>query len=317
MSMDNRKNLQRISKADLLLADLTEDNGLMPTWHAEEFVRLLMLPSVFMGLADVRSMRSHTEKWPRIGMTNRALHRAGELQTLPSGKRSKVETEFYELTTTEFKGAIQITDEVLEDNIEREQLVQTCLSLMAEKITSDMEELFIKGDTTETDDFLASFDGLIKLTTSNVVPISPSAVLTPGDLKDSLKIFPQEYLARKRPRLRYMTAPHVNLEYGHSFGTRETMMGDDALRGAMQNSYSNIPFVEIPHFPIDLGAGNDSVVILADPKDFKIGIHRNMKVEFERDAGAGATVWYFSTRIGCVWEYEPATAKITGVLASS
>lgn len=299
----------------MVLADLTADTGLMPDEHANTFIRLLMLPSTLMGLVDVRTMSSPVMKWPRISMTSRVLRPSGELQSVAYGDRVKPETSFYELSTQQFKGEVRLTDELLEDNVEREQLVETVLGLMAERTRLDMEDCVINGDTTSDDTTLAQFDGMIKLTTSNLVPVSPSAILAPEHLKDAIKAFPQEYM-RKKSRLKFLTSPHTNLEYAHSFTSRETALGDASFNGMAQDGYHRIPIQEIEMFPQNLGSSdNESVVILCDPKDFKVGLWRTLKVERDRDIRSGQDFWVVSTRFGCVWEYEPATAKITGVLA--
>lgn len=313
--MDNRNQLTRIRKSDLVLADLTTDTGLIPEAHAETFIKLLMLPSVFMTMADVRSMKAPTQKWPRIGMSGRVLNPSGELQSLSYGQRANVETEFYTLTTSEFKGELRLNDNVLEDNVERGQLVNTVLGLMADRTRVDMEDLLINGDTGSADPLLATFDGLIKQTTSNLVPVSPSAILSADHLKDAIKAYPQEYM-RKKPQLKFLTAPHANIEYSHSFTSRETPLGDGSYNSIVQNGYHGVPIVEVPLFPSTLGAGtNESVVILCDPKDFKVGFWRELRMETDRDIRHGFDTWVISTRFGCVWEYEPATAKITGILA--
>ena len=58
---------------------------------------------------------------------------------------------------------------MLEDSIERGELRQTIMEMMAEAISRDMEEVLINGDTLSADPFLAVMDGVLKQTTSNIV----------------------------------------------------------------------------------------------------------------------------------------------------
>jgi hypothetical protein len=68
-----------------------------------------------------------------------------------------------ELDAQRFKAEVRLNNEVLADSIERGQLRQTIMQLMAEAIALDVDEVIIQGDTTGTDSFLAKPNGILKM----------------------------------------------------------------------------------------------------------------------------------------------------------
>ena len=67
-----------------------------------------------------------------------------------------------ELDAKLFKAEVRLSDEVLEDSIERGELRQTIMEMLADAIARDMEDVAINGDTASVDPFLATMDGILK-----------------------------------------------------------------------------------------------------------------------------------------------------------
>ena len=167
--MSYTSNRTLLEKADLALADLTAGGGILLPAQAQKFMRLLIKQSVLMQLATVVPMASPKHQLSKIKFGSRILRPGQEATALAAADRARPDLSFLELDARLFKAEVHLSDEVLEDNIERGELRQTILEMIAEAAGRDMEEVIINGDTASADPFLATMDGLLKQTTSHVV----------------------------------------------------------------------------------------------------------------------------------------------------
>lgn len=314
--MDNRTILQ---KADLALADITGNNGVLLPAQAQSFIRLLIKQSKILGMATVTPLKSEKQIINKIRFGSRILRAGREGKALPDSDRTKPNFTNVEHDAQLFKAEVRITDEALEDNIEGEALKNTILTLMAEAVSRDMEEVIVQGDTTSSDTFLASFDGILKLATSNTVG-GGTVALAKGVLRDMIKAMPSEYL-RDKSRLRYLTSVDAEIDYRDSLADRVTALGDAALgataASAMTVGYSGIPLEDVPLFPENLGGGSNTTnVLLLDPKNIDVGIWRNIKIETDRDISEGVVKVVATVRFDALYQEETAVVKATAVKVS-
>src|SRR5262245_52696060 len=164
--LDNRTLLE---KADLALADLTAGGGILKPAQAQKFMRLLIKQSVLMQLATVVPMASPKQQISKIKFGSRILRPGQEGTALGVGDRSRPDLSEVELDAKLYKAEVRMSDEVLEDSIERGELRQTIMEMMADAIARDMEEVAINGDTASPDPFLATMNGLLKQAITNIV----------------------------------------------------------------------------------------------------------------------------------------------------
>ena len=280
---DNRTILQ---KADLALADLTAGGGLLKPAQAQKFMRLLIKDSPLMRLATVVPMASPKQQLSKIKFGSRVLRPGQEATALGVADRARPDLSQVELDAKLFKAEVRLSDEVLEDSIERGELRQTIMEMMAEAISRDMEEVLINGDTLSADPFLAVMDGVLKQATSNVVDAG-AAPISKNLLRDMLKTIPSEHL-RDKKAMRFMTSVDADLDYRNTLAERATTVGDRLLEGDTPVLYSGVPLQPIPLFPENLGAGSDqTVIVLCNPKNLHVGIWRNIRVESARDISEG------------------------------
>lgn len=313
----NRKILE---KAELALADIAGQNGILQTAQAQRFIKLLVKESKVMGLATVTPLRAPKQLINKTRFTSRVLRRGQEGTALSEGDRSKPTFTFVEHNAELFKAEVRITDEVLEDNIEGDQLRQTVMSTLAERIATDMDEIIVQGDTTSVDDDLAAFDGLLALATSNVVNAA-DVTLHKGILRDMLKTMPSEWL-RNKGAMRFLTSVDAEIDYRDSLSDRMTMTGDQALAAVGSETavvgYSGVPVIDIPLFPENIGTGSHCTnIILTDPKNIDVGIWRKIKVETDKDISAGVLVVVATLRFDVVYQEELAVVKATNVQVSA
>ena len=307
--MDNRTILQ---KADLALSDLTTGGGLLQPAQAQKFIRILIDESVILKQGTVVPMRSPKQLIEKIRFGSRILRPGTESTALPVADRAKPDLTKVELDAQLFKAEVRLNNEVLEDSIERGELRQTIMQLMAEAISRDMDEVIVQGDTTSPDAFLATLDGILKQATSNVVDAA-LATTNKAIFRDMLKSMPSEFLRNKRT-LRYFTSVDSEIDYRDSLADRATPLGDQKLERDDQVFYSGVPVMDVPLFPEDLGGGNDTTnVILTDPKNINIGIWRNIRIETDKDVSEGVLIIVATLRFDVKFTEETAVVKATNV----
>lgn len=305
---DNRSILR---KADLVTGDLAA-GGDMVDAQAREFIRILIDESVVMQDAFVRPMRSQKEIVDKIRFGSRILRAGTEGTALPVADRSKPDLSKVELDSKLFKAEVRLTDEVLEDQLEGPRFRQTLMQLMGEAVSRDMEEVLLQGDTASLDTFLAQLDGLIKQASTNVVD-ALSATLSKTLLRDMLKALPSEF-HRRRSAMRFYAAVKSREDYADSLGTRETPGGDSKFTQEDVLAWRGIPVMAVPLLPEDLGGGSDeSVTLLTEPRNIRVGIWRQIKLEEERLVREGATVIVATLRFDAKFEEETAVVKLINV----
>jgi HK97 family phage major capsid protein len=306
---DNRTILQ---KADLALADLTVGGGLLKPAQAQKFMRLLIKDSPLMQLATVVPMASPKQQISKIKFGSRVLRPGQESTPLSAGDRAKPDLSQVELDAKLFKAEVRLSDEVLEDSIERGELRQTIMEMMAEAISRDMEDVLINGDTLSADPFLAVMDGVLKQATSNVVDAGGNPI-SKNLLRDVLKTVPSEHL-RDKKAMRFLTSVDADLDYRNSLAERATAVGDRLLEGDTPVLYSGVPLQPIPLFPETLGAtGDQTSLLLCNPKNIHVGIWRNIRIESARDISEGTLKIVATLRFDVKFAEEPGVAKAINV----
>jgi len=296
-----------LEKADMALSDLTSGGLLLPA-QAAKFIRLLIKESVIMQHATVVPMRSQKQLIEKIRFGSRVLRAGSEGVALPEADRTKPDLSKVELDAKLFKAEVRISDEVLEDSIERGQLKQTIMAILGEAIARDMEEVIINGDTTSTDLFLKQLDGLFVQATSNTSNATDSP-LDKDILKAIIKTMPSEYL-RDRNKMKFLTSIDAETDWRDSIAERETSLGDDWLIKPGTVPYAGVPVVPVPMFPENIGTGNHCTnVLLTDPKNIHVGIWRQIKIESDRDISAGVLRIVATLRFDVKYAEETAVVK--------
>ena len=307
--LDNRTILE---KADLALADLTAGGGILKPAQAQKFIRLLIKQSVLMQQATVVPMASPKQQISKIKFGSRILRPGQEATALPPAQRAAPDISQVELDAKLFKAEVRISDEVLENSIERGELRQTMMEMIADAISRDMEEVLVSGDTASVDPFLATIDGVLKQATSHVVDAA-AAPISKDLLRDLVKTLPSEYL-RDKSAMRYLTSVDADLDYRNTLAERATAVGDKFLEGDAPVLYSGVPVQPIPLFPENLGAGSDqTVILLCNPKNIHVGIWRQIRIESARDISEGTLKIVTTLRFDVKFAEETGVAKAINV----
>lgn len=315
--MDNRSLLQ---KAEISLSSLSANGALQPA-QAAKFMRLLIKESTFLPQTTVKAMKAPKEQLSKIGITGRVLHAGAEGVALNTNDYTAINMADQELDCDLFKAEVHLTNEVLEDSIERGELRNTVMQMFAEHIGRDMEEIVLSGDTAlaGTDAFLGTFDGARKQSSAHVVDHN-DATTNRALFKNMLKTLPQQYL-RSKSKFKYFTSINSEIDYKDSFADRETALGDQATRGDVQLAYSGVSIESIPMMPENVQsthiAGvpgqNTTNVLLMDPKNVNVGIWRKIRLETDKDIQRGVMIVVATLRFGCKILHNDAIVKATNV----
>jgi hypothetical protein len=307
--MDNRTILE---KADLALSDLTTGGGMLQPAQAQKFLRILINEAVILKQSTVVPMRSPKQLIEKIRFANRILRSGSEAVALPVTDRALPSLGKVELDAQLFKAEVRLNNEVLEDSIERGQLRQTIMQLMAEAIARDVDEVIIQGDRTSTDPFLAKLDGILKMATSNIVD-AQNQTTNKTVFRDMLKTMPHPFLRNKK-ELRFFTSVNSEIDYKDSLADRATVGGDKYTEEDVAATYSGVPVLSVPMFPEGLGpTANATDIILTDPKNINVGIWRNIRVEVDKIVWEGVLVIVATLRFDVKFAEETAVVKAVNV----
>jgi HK97 family phage major capsid protein len=308
-------NRSLVEKADMALQDLITGGGYLQPEQSIKFMRLLVKQSKLLQMTTVRPMKAPKQQVSQIKFGSRVLRPGQENVGLTLAQRSKPEFKKVELDAELFKAEVHITDEVLEDNIEAGDFRQTVMELLTEAIARDMEELIIQGDTASQDPFLATLDGILKQSTSNVVDAN-GAAMSKDLLDDLLRSLPSEY-RNDKTALRFLCAVDSEQDYRSTLAERATAAGDRFLEESPPVMYSGVPLAPIPLWPETLGATNNrTAVVLTHPKNIVVGVWRQVQIETDRDISAGHLKIVATLRFDTKYVEEPGTAKLIGLAAA-
>ena len=309
-----------IQKADAALADLTTGGGLLQPAQAQKFLRVLIDEAVLLKMATVIPMRSPIQLIEKISFGQRILRAGTENEALATKDRSKPSLGKVQLNAQLFKAEVRLNNEVVEDSIERGQLRQTIMQLMAEQIAVDIDEVVVQGNTSSTDPFLAQFNGLLAQITTNQVEGSGST--TDRTLfKNMFKTMPTPFIRNKKA-LRFLTSIDGEIDYRHALGDRATIGGDKFVEEDAPTMYAGVPIVSVPLFPQNMSnlagnATNCSAGVLIDPKNITVGIWRDIRVETDKLVSEGVLLIVATMRFDMKLAHEPASVKANHVQVTS
>jgi HK97 family phage major capsid protein len=295
-----------IQRAMLALADLQNDGGMLNPEQNNTFIRMLIDQPTM--LRQVRSvpMAGPTMELNKIGFGSRILRAArqataGDGRALLEAERAKPTTGKVELATKEVIAEIRLPYEVLEDNIERGDLENTILALIAERAALDLEELILQGDTASGDAYLALMDGVLKLADANIVDAA-NASISAALFNSMVKALPTPY-RRNRAAMAFFVPMDVEQDYRLALSNRGTALGDDLLTGNRP-----VPVFGTPMRPAALMP--EANLLFTDPQNVIFGIQRNVRVESERLISEREVKIVLTARIAVEIEEKAAMTKL-------
>jgi len=315
-------NQLELMQKTLQTADLIAGGGDLNPEQSEKFI--VYLHDLSMMAKDARQipMKAKKRDINKLGVGQRASVPAVEGQD-PS-VRKKPSFSKVTLDTVEIMTPFEITYDVFEDNIVGENLEDEIIKLFAGQIATDHEELYIMGDTTSSDTYLALLDGWRKIakTDGHLYEHGGGGVSTDvlGELLDRL---PEKFL-RDYQDLRFYVSPKFEHGYKRLLGQRPTPVGDKFLLSDAQATYAGIPLVRVPIIPSNLEETIDATpytdltfVILAPRRNLITGVHRKMSLERDKNIFARMRQYAFTSRVAVAVEETDAIAIAEQVAVGS
>lgn len=309
------KNQDLVNKADLTLADLSANGGLLNPEQTDTFIRTLMDSPTLINAARVVTMNGPQKKINKIGFGQRILRAATSAQALPDDQRSKPDLGNVMLNSKEVIAEIHIPYDVFEDNIEGGNinarmgesaggLQDTIMALVGERVALDLEEGAILGDTASGDSFLALWDGFLKRATSHVV--NAAGVPVSKDLfKAAIKSMPDKYLRVRGDNVFFVSTDNET-EYRDTVANRVTGLGDSALVSANGLTVFGSGIEAAPLMPNTKG-------IYTNPKNLIFGIQRKVNIEYDKDIRARKFIIVVTARVDFQIEETDAIVQITNI----
>lgn len=304
----------------LQLADFGGTNAPLTVEQVQQFLRLAMTPQVM--LPEVRTVMSNSNKWEesKLDFGTRIMKPGNEGERLDTGDRVKPTTGFVTISTVLIRAEVPVTDEVMEDQVERAGFADTLITMIAEGCGRDIEELMIKGDTDDSfvhhDELPGSYlrlcDGWLKR--AGTIASGGHVFDAVGLGQDYQEFFKQLLVvipARFKgdtANLRYWVPVPLVEKYRDMLAARGTPLGDLTLQGTSELRYQGILIKGVPNFPVLAGSPDTSFILLGHRLNFYAGYRRMIKMETFRDPREGMTSFCVTARVDAQLAVPEATA---------
>lgn len=311
--MSSNQNL--IQKADLALADLAANGGLLNPEQTDRFIQTLMDSPTILNASRIVAMNAPQKKINKIGFGSRIMRPAVSSTQLADADRVKPDLGQIELVTKEVIAEIHLPYDVLEDNIEGGNInapagsqpggiADTILTLIGQRAALDFEELGVKGDTASGDPYLALTDGFLKRATAHVVNAG-AATISKDVFKAAIKAMPDKYL-RVRGDLNFFVSVDNETEYRDTIANRVTGLGDAALVSANALAVFGSPVRGASMMP-------NANAIYTNPSNLIFGIQRRVNIEFDKDIRKRIFIIVLTARLDFQVEEQDAMVKVTNI----
>lgn len=285
--------------------------------QVDQFLRLAIKPQVM--LSDVRTVKSKAAKWQesKIDFSSRILRAGVEGERLTADNRIKPTTGIVEISTVLVRGEVPITDEVMEDQVERAGFGDTVMAMVAEASGRDIEELFLKGDTDDSvvghgeTGYLRLLDGWIKQaktgTGYNIYDATTASQDYQSIFKYLIKALPDQY-KRDIANMRFYVPQRLEEEYRDQLSARGTPLGDLTLEGDKVLKYQSVQIKGVPMMPVASATPDTSFILLTHRQNLYAGFRREIKLETFRDPREGQTSFIVTARVDAKVAVVNATA---------
>ena len=288
------------------------NTGIMNRQQAEAFLRLAQEQTVLLKEVRTKVVNHPKGQIDRIAVGERLLRKAGEAATPPA----EVDPSFSKVDYDTVKVMLRysLTREAIEDNIERQGLVNTVTTMFAKQFGIDLETLGCVGDAANTTDpFVGIDDGWVKIAQNSAAVNTydnAGAGISKEVFSGLIKALPNKY--RTIPGLSWIMSPNTYENYKDYLTNRATPAGDQILVGSSPDDFSvrprGIPVITPPAFP-------DTEVWLTYPKNLIFVVQRDITVRSTQVSDDVLDLdlyakWNMTARIDFVIEQPEAIARV-------
>lgn len=294
-------------------------NGILNPTQSDRFIDYMFDETVFMPQVRKVRMNSDVMDIDKIGIGRRVLR--GATEAVDDGINIGVAFTKVTLTTTKFRADMELSTDVLEDNVEGDSLEDHIARLLAHQIGQDLEDVAINGNKASADPLLHHLDGwgIRGEVDGNVVEYDADTHSeTPTDggqtfgasrnlLDAMISKMPGKF--KSRGDLKFFAHPDLVQDWtrligeaaanAQNFNPRAELNVDSrpGAAGYQVNAVSGLQMQEVP-----LLEGHD--VWLTFPQNLVWGTRREIKVYTEFKPKADTTEYTVFTRVAAAVE-EP------------
>lgn len=259
------KNPEMLQKADTLSIELAAGGKLLPE-EAKDFLRKAVNESALLKTIRVETITRPEMGIPKLAINQFIVKRHLEAQELPVGDRSKVDLSQLDIPLIRERVQMDISLDVVEDNIEGEGILDTVETHMFETLGANLSDILLTADTANADirnggaafaageEVKSDRDGLIKKAVAggNVLA-APVGGIIRDNLISLIKTVEPKYRRRmngQRGGMMFVMNPDDALDLKASFGNRETGVGDKAYLDGLSNfTIEGVPVLEDDNMP--------------------------------------------------------------------
>lgn len=297
---------ERISSAMKAMTKSSFGDSILNPEQAEQFIRTVEIATpVLMESRRLNMNESAERDINRVAFNNRVFHDPSQSE---SAKTEEADTFTNQLSATEVMGIIGIEDDALEDNIEQEDFEDTLLDMIGDQAGIDWEELFINGDTTSGDPYLALTDGWAKLAANQVTSSNYDETDPESALQAAFDAVPYKYTSSRqtnRGDWRFYVDPMLEDNYRDVLRSRGTGLGDEAQTSDNPLTYKGFPVVDIGNMP-------SGELLFTNPDNLAYGVRRDIRIEEDREPKQRKTDFVVTARVDAHYEDENGAAHVTG-----
>jgi HK97 family phage major capsid protein len=294
-----------IEKADMAVAQMIADGGYLNPEQSDSFYRKLIDEPTLIGNVRTVQMRSPKMNIDTIGFGSRILRAAPASGTaLNADQRVRPAFGQVQLETEEVIAEVHIPYDALEDSIERGNLENTIMQMLTSRVSLDLEELLINGDTSSADSYLALHDGALALA-GHTVDGSALTSIDKDAFKQALQEMPTQYL-RNLAAMNFLMSWHNVIEYRDTLAGRSTGRGDDFYLNRPTVSAFGVPIVPAALMP------NDEI-LFTYPQNLIFGIQRDIMIETDKDIRSRNLIVVLTLRIAIQAEETDSIVKVDSI----
>ena len=276
---------------------------------AAQLIRELEFSTPMLGATRRMDMRSDIRDIDRVGF-------AARLMNAPPAEGEPIITDTEpvftqnQLVVAKAVGVVELGDEALEDNIEREGFEDTLIALIGGQAGVDLEELYINGDTGSGDPYLALIDGWNVLAGTQLTGVA-SVDFDPTDVEAMFEAMLVDMITnnvvflRLRAQMKFWTSWSAENEYREVLRARGTDLGDSAQTQNRPLAYKGIPVMPVFNMP-------STDTLLAHDDNLVYGIRRDIRLEPDRLPRSGRTDFVVTFRTDANYEDEAGAVHALG-----
>jgi hypothetical protein len=265
---------EMLEKIEMVLSEITTKHGFLKADYAQEFIHFLVCKSNLLQLVTVVPMDSLRKQVYEVDDSLREKV-DDVVEVFPAHKELCVKLLIGEVSVDRYKFCESLIKLSIYQKVELREIL---FSYLAEFIIKDIEDLVINGDTRLANPYLAILDGILKVSSKNVVNACGRCVDI-NLLREMLQALPLGY-RKDRRAMRFLVSDSSEYDYRENLEKRSAgIFGCSVPIEKTAVSAFGIKIERMERFPEDLGVyNNKTVVLLCNPKNIHVGIWRKIRL---------------------------------------